>query len=104
MSTVITRVVRMTFAPAKLAEFEELFGRVAPRIRAVPGCRSVELLRDVRYRNIMTTLSAWDDEDALNRYRASKLFETTWAQTKVLFAAPPRAESYRSAGGSETMP
>lgn len=97
MSSII-RVVRMTFAPAKIAEFEALFEEASQTIRSVDGCRSLALLRDLRYPNVMATISEWRDVQALQRYRESTFFAETWDLTKTLFAAPPEASSYVSAG------
>lgn len=83
----------MTFRPEALEAFLEIFDASAPQIRAFPGCHHLELWQDTRYPNILTTFSRWDDEAALDRYRHSDLFKTTWAKTKPLFAAPPRAFS-----------
>ena len=53
----------MTFEPEKLATFLEIFEQSKNKIRA------------------------------MNQYRDSELFKTTWAKTKVLFAAKPLAFS-----------
>lgn len=86
----------MTFDPAALADFEALFARVSPTIRAFSGCHSVELLRDARYPNILATLSMWTDEAALESYRESAFFKATWAETRAWFVAPPNAVTYLS--------
>lgn len=92
-SAVLIRLVRMTFHPDALADFLDLFDASAPQIRAFPGCHHLDLWQDAHYPNILTTYSHWDDADALNRYRHSDLFQTTWAKTRPLFAAPPWARS-----------
>ncbi len=84
----------MTFRPDRVDAFLSLFDDAAPRIRAFPGCRHLELLQDERYPNIMSTLSHWDDDDALQQYRSSSLFRGTWTRTRSLFAAPPEARSF----------
>lgn len=89
----LVRTVRMTFRPDRLDDFLVLFRASAPRIRAFPGCRHLTLLQDARFPNILTTYSLWESADALERYRTSDLFQTTWAETKPLFAAPPVAHS-----------
>jgi quinol monooxygenase YgiN len=89
----LVRTVRMTFRPDRVDDFLALFRASAPRIRAFPGCHRLALLADARYPNVLTTYSLWEDEAALDRYRASALFKTTWAETKPLFAAPPVAHS-----------
>ncbi len=83
----------MTFDPSDLDAFMEIFDASASRIRAFPGCRHLLLWQDARYPNILTTYSHWDDSEALDVYRKSDLFRTTWAKTKPLFVAPPLAHS-----------
>ena len=96
----ILRTVRMTFRPDAVEEFlSDVFDPSAPRIRAFPGCRHLELWRDARFPNILTTFSHWDDEAALEAYRASDLFRSTWKRTTPLFAAPAVAHSHGVVGG-----
>jgi quinol monooxygenase YgiN len=83
----------MTFRPNALADFFAVFDEAAPQIRAFDGCRHLELWEDVRYPNILTTYSHWDSRQALDAYRHSDLFRSTWARTKPLFAAPTIAHS-----------
>lgn len=90
----LIRIVRLTIHPERINQFENLFRGVHDRIESFPGCRSVELARDVRYPNVLLTISRWDDEKALESYRSSDLFRTTWSRTRELFAAPPEATSY----------
>ncbi|NNF59558.1 MAG: antibiotic biosynthesis monooxygenase [Rhodothermaceae bacterium] len=89
----LIRTVRMTFRPDRLDDFLAIFQASAPHIRATEGCQHLVLWQDTRYPNILSTYSHWTGEAALNRYRESDLFRTTWAQTKPLFAAPPVAHS-----------
>lgn len=89
----LVRTVRMTFRPDALPDFFEMFEGLAPQIRAFDGCHHLELWEDVRYPNILTTYSLWDDEGALDAYRHSDLFRSTWARTKRWFAAPTVAHS-----------
>lgn len=91
--TMLTRVVKMTFREEAVAQFLELFEEVKDKIRSVEGCRHMELLRQKGQPNVMFTLSLWDDEEALNRYRDSELFSGTWKRTKALFADKPQAWS-----------
>ncbi|MEX2401328.1 MAG: antibiotic biosynthesis monooxygenase [Rhodothermales bacterium] len=90
----LVRLVRMTFRPDRVDTFLSIFDESAPRIRVFPGCTHLELLQDHTYPNVLTTLSHWDHDDALQRYRASNLFRSTWSRTKPLFAAPPEAYSH----------
>lgn len=86
----IKRIVKLTFKEDKAADFLALFEIVKGQIRGQVGCHHLELLR---MENVFFTLSVWDDEEALNRYRESELFRATWPATKTLFAAPPEAWS-----------
>lgn len=89
----LVRLVRMTFRDDQLPAFHALFDRSKHLIRAFPGNRHLELLRDPDYPNVRITYSLWDSADALAAYRQSELFRTTWAATKVLFAERPVAFS-----------
>lgn len=91
----LIRIVRMTFQVEKVDEFLEIFAQSKHRIRAMPGCQHLELLRDYDQPNIFITHSHWDDDAALNHYRNSELFKVTWAKTKVLFSEKPVAFSSR---------
>lgn len=95
MSEPIVRIVRMTFHPDQMASFLALFKERQRAIEATEGCRGVQLVRDIRFPNIAATISRWDSEDHLESYRKSRLFKETWRLTKVLFAAPPEAFTYR---------
>ena len=90
----LVRVVRMTFRPEAVPDFLALFERTAPRIRAAPGCHRLDLWRDAADPARFATHSLWTDAAALDAYRASSLFRTTWAATKPLFAEPATATSY----------
>ncbi|QJW91031.1 antibiotic biosynthesis monooxygenase [Spirosoma taeanense] len=82
----LVRIVRMTFREEKLAEFHAIFDSSKQHIRAFPGNRHLELLRDPDQPSVRMTYSLWDSADALETYRQSDLFRTTWAATKALFA------------------
>lgn len=84
----------MTIRPDKLDAFLDHFDRSAPRIRAFPGCAHLELWQDARFENVVATHSHWHSAEALEHYRRSDLFRTTWAEVKPLFAAAPTAHSY----------
>lgn len=91
----LIRIVRMTFQPGKTANFLEIFRQSQPLIRAFEGCLHVELLQDAGNPLIYSTLSHWRDAEALENYRQSELFRTTWAETKILFADKPQAFSLK---------
>lgn len=99
----LIRIVRMTFRPDAVAAFLEHFDEAAPRIRRFPGCDHLELWQDARFPNVCTTHSHWADAGALDAYRQSDLFQSTWAEVKPLFAARPEAQSYSVARSAEAI-
>ncbi|ARK10069.1 putative quinol monooxygenase [Fibrivirga algicola] len=89
----LIRFVRMTFQEDRLADFLSIFEASKAKIRVFPGCQHLELLRDLDQPNVRMTHSHWESAEALEAYRQSDLFRTTWAATKVLFADKPVAFS-----------
>jgi len=89
----IIRIVKMHFALKNRAAFEKIFSESAPKIRAFNGCSHVHLLNDINDNCRYFTYSHWENEAALEDYRNSELFKTTWAKTKILFDAPAEAWS-----------
>ena len=82
----------MTFRNEAVQTFiTEVFEQSKTRIRAFEGCRHMELVRHKTSPNLLFTLSIWDDEAALENYRASALFADTWEKTKALFAEKAEA-------------
>ncbi len=70
-----------------------IFEQSKEKIRAFPGCLHLELLCDLDKANVRMTYSLWESPEALERYRQSELFQTTWTATKKLFADKPVAFS-----------
>jgi heme-degrading monooxygenase HmoA len=82
----------MTFREDAVEEFvSQVFEQSKSKIRTFPGCRHMELLKQAGKSNVLFTLSYWDDEAALNQYRASALFADTWKKTRALFAEKAEA-------------
>ncbi len=88
----LTRIVKLTFDPDKVADFMVVFEASKAAIRAFPGCKRMSLARDQAVPNVLFTISQWEHAEALEQYRRSELFQQTWAKTKVLFAE--RAEAW----------
>ena len=86
----LIRIVKMTFQEDKVNKFRELFDERKELIASFPGCSRVELLN---VDNIFFTYSVWEDATALEAYRTSELFQSTWAVVKPLFAAKAEAWS-----------
>ncbi|MBX2818854.1 MAG: antibiotic biosynthesis monooxygenase [Rhodothermaceae bacterium] len=93
--TILVRLVQLTLRPDKTNEFLNLFDRVSPQIRSFEGCEHLELLQNPTYPNVLATYSHWRSDEDLQNYRNSEFFNSTWSVTKRMFAAPPRAISYR---------
>ena len=90
----IKRIVKMHFREDAVETFlHDVFEHSKAAIRAFPGCRHMELLRHTTRPNVLFTLSYWESEDALERYRQSELFRGTWVKTKALFDGPAEAWS-----------
>jgi len=90
----IKRIVKMTFRPDAVDTFlQDVFEHSKSRIRAFPGCRQMELLRYTEQPNVLFTLSYWEGPEALEQYRQSELFQSTWKKTKVLFSDKAEAWS-----------
>lgn len=81
----------MNFREEETAGFLEVFEASKEQIRHFPGCHYLRLLRGEG--NIFFTHSHWESPEALEAYRNSELFRTTWAKTKPRFAAPAEAWS-----------
>ncbi len=92
----LKRIVKLTFQEDKTEAFQEIFREKQELIESHKGCRSVQLLRDIENPNVFFTISLWDNEDYLNAYRHSTLFQSTWAVVKTYFDDKPEAWSLRS--------
>jgi quinol monooxygenase YgiN len=82
----IKRIVKLTFRASEIAAFEKIFEESKNKIKAREGCHHVELLQNADAPHIFFTFSIWENEAALDAYRHSELFISTWAKTKVLFS------------------
>jgi quinol monooxygenase YgiN len=89
----ITRVVKLEVHADAASQFRGLFEKVCHDIHAFQGCKGLELLCEVSNPGVFFTISKWENEDALNAYRESSLFKTTWASVKPLFISKPLAWS-----------
>lgn len=89
----IKRLVKLTFRKEALNTFFQLLDNRKNDIRQFPGCLYLEVFQDKQQPNIVFTYSFWTDETALENYRHSTLFKTTWQETKVLFSDRPEAHT-----------
>jgi quinol monooxygenase YgiN len=89
----LQRIVRLCFQKERVEDFRIIFEESRDKIMAFPGCISLVLMKDPEDPRVFYTVSKWDTQEALEAYRSSELFRTTWAKTKALFAAPASAYS-----------
>jgi heme-degrading monooxygenase HmoA len=89
----IVRLVKLTFIEDKVKDFKEIFDNSKSSIRAFPGILHLQLWNDMQHPHVFYTYSLWESENALEKYRSSELFKTTWSHTKKLFAEKAVATS-----------
>jgi autoinducer 2-degrading protein len=89
----LVRLVKMTFRPEAVEDFLRLFESYQAYVRTFPGCAGLMLLRDADRPNLFFTQSQWVNAEALELYRKSERFRSTWQQTKEYFEAPAEAWS-----------
>ena len=82
----LTRIVTMTFQEEKVKEFIQVFFTRKKNIEEMPGCHSVQLLRDFDQPNKISTISLWSSNEDLQNYRKSNLFQETWSTVKPMFS------------------
>jgi quinol monooxygenase YgiN len=89
----ITRIVKLTISPDKVADFERLFVANRALIAGFDGCLHLEILHDIHHPHVYFTYSKWQSADAIEAYRQSDLFTGIWARVKPLFIDKPEAWS-----------
>ncbi len=90
----LVRIVKMHFNADGCDQFVEVFKNSADKIRATTGCLYLELLQDTNDPCSYSTYSHWANQQALEDYRNSELFKSTWAATKVHFDRKPEAVTW----------
>ena len=83
----------MRFQEDKIEAFLNNFEEVKHHIRNFEGNRFLELYQDKNDKRIFFTYSYWENEEALENYRKSALFDGVWTHTKALFSDRPEAWS-----------
>jgi quinol monooxygenase YgiN len=89
----LTRVVKMEFNDSYIADFKLLFNDLKTKIIKFEGCINVELLQDEGKPNIFFTISVWQNIQALESYRNSDFFISTWKSVKINFSSKAEAWS-----------
>ncbi len=89
----LIRIVRMHFNDKEIQSFLEIFESNKKAIRHFQGCSHLQLLKDPKDPLCYTTLSYWDTQESLEKYRKSPLFESVWSRVKPLFSRRTEAFS-----------
>lgn len=89
----ITRLVKMQFVPEKVEDFLAHFETIKDKVRNQPGCTEMNLYKDIKNPNVYFTVSKWEQESDLERYRTSEFFKEVWYFTKSLFEDKAQAWS-----------
>ena len=87
------RIVKMSFHPKYIDQFQKIFDEKKTSIKAYKGRNLLELYQDNKNPEIFFTYSYWEQEKDLESYRNSLLFKNIWAKTKLLFNDRPLAWS-----------
>lgn len=87
------RIVKMSFQPKFIGDFQKMFEEKKERIRNTNGCKLLELYQDKNNPEVFFTYSYWETEKDLENYRNSNFFKETWLQTKGYFNDKPEAWS-----------
>jgi quinol monooxygenase YgiN len=74
----------MHFRENEVENFLKVFNDSKDKIRNFEGCLQLKLLKH-KDSAILFTYSQWENEFALENYRNSELFISTWKKTKILF-------------------
>ena len=96
----LIRIVKMTFQPERTDDFIKAFEARKNLIGNFEGCTGVELLRDINQPSIFFTYSKWQSAQALEKYRQSDLFISTWDEVKKWFNGKPEAWSVETVATS----
>ena len=89
----IVRIVKMTFDETKVDQFIAMTETLKPKIIAYDGCRYLDILQDVKQKNVLFSYSHWDSEEHLDHYRYSEFFKDTWRTLSQWFSDKPTAWS-----------
>ena len=89
----ITRIVRMEFKEDAITSFLSAFHAAENQIRNFEGCYSLQLMCDADNSCLYSTISVWENKEALEKYRNSALFFNTWEAAKKGFSKKPVAFS-----------
>ena len=91
----IVRIVKLHFQEDKVEDFLAFFETVKDKVNHFPGCKGMQLWKDLSNENVFMTHSHWESEEALNAYRYSDTFNVVWPTIKKWFKCPAEAWSLK---------
>ena len=81
----LRRMVVVTVPPEKAAEAEKIWKQeCAPLMIQQPGCLGEEFLRNVENRGEVISLQTWENQQAIDQYRASAAHREILQHTRGL--------------------
>jgi heme oxygenase (mycobilin-producing) len=89
----IIRIVKLHISTDKTQDFLDVFEQNKTQIRGFEGCMHLELLFDINHPDTVFTYSIWQNEEAIENYRNSELFNGIWNTVKPMFCGKPEAWS-----------
>jgi heme-degrading monooxygenase HmoA len=92
----IVRIVKMTINDRDIPIFLKIFNDSRTEIGQFDGIQYLELLKSSGDESVYFTISKWQDEGCLERYRQSDFFIETWQKVKKYFKDKPEAWSLGS--------
>jgi len=87
----ITRIVKLTFKPEHISDFETFYATIRDKVASQPGCNGVTFLKEQNNTGVFFTYSNWNSEEDLNTYRNTPVFGQIWPTIKVWFGAKAEA-------------
>jgi heme-degrading monooxygenase HmoA len=96
----ITRMILVKVPPDKAAEAERLWKEdCGALLIEQPGCKSERFLRSLEHPGEFISLSTWDSQEAIGRYRTSEAHRTIQQHTRALMnVAKVEVKTYEVAG------
>jgi heme-degrading monooxygenase HmoA len=89
----VIRIVKLGIREDKVESFRSTFRENRHLISTFPGCQEVRLVFDLNESGIHFTISIWNSEEDIERYRNSALFTKIWSTVKPWFSTKPEAWS-----------
>ena len=96
----ITRMILVKVPPDKATEAERLWREdCGPLMKKLPGCVSEQFLRSRENPGEFISVATWENQAAIDRYRASDAHHTIQQHTRALMnVAKVEVKSYEVAG------